>query len=182
MKNSDKMATIHFKNAGQTILMIGETKDELGATLYQKEIIGEQSGEPPVVDLALERKNGDFVRGLIESGVVDTCHDLSDGGLIAAISDMAITGNMGASITLDDSLPVHTALFSETQARYLIAVDADKADQLIAKANDAGVAITNLGTTGGDTISVNGDALTININDLKSANESWFPSFMNAAE
>ena len=182
MKNSERMATIHFKNAGQAILMIGETKDELGATLYQKEIIGEQTGEPPVVDLDLERKNGDFVRNLIENGDIDTCHDLSDGGLIAAISDMAITGNIGASITLDDSLPVHTALFSETQARYLIAVDADKAGQIIAKASNAGIAVTSLGATGGDSVSVNDNTLNISLTGLKSAYESWFPTFMNAAK
>jgi phosphoribosylformylglycinamidine synthase len=182
MKNSDRMATISFKKADQTILLIGKTKDELGASLYQKEILGKQSGEPPVVDLDLERKHGDFVRSLIENGDVDSCHDLSDGGLIAALADMALAGNMGATITLDDRLPLHAHLFSETQARYLIAVDSDTAEKISADATSSGIAVTNLGTTGGDNININGNTLNLSLDDIRSANEGWFPNYMNAAE
>ncbi|UTW56720.1 phosphoribosylformylglycinamidine synthase subunit PurL [Kordiimonas sp. SCSIO 12610] len=182
MKNSDRMATIGFKKADQTILLIGKTEDELGASLYQKEIMGEQAGEPPVVDLDLERKHGDFVRGFIESGDVDTCHDLSDGGLIATLADMALAGNMGATITLGDRLPLHTHLFSETQARYLIAVDSTVAEKIGAEAINSGITVTDLGTTGGDSISVNDGVVNLSLNDLRSANEGWFPNYMNAAE
>lgn len=178
MQTSDKMATIAFEREGDVILMVGTTKDELGASLYQQEITGEFAGQPPMVDLALERKHGDFVRGLIEAGTVDTCHDLSDGGLIAALADMAIGGNMGADVTVNDALPLHVHLFSETQGRYLIAVSKDKADAIIAAANEADVTIAKLGNTGGDRLSVNSGAVDISVAELKGAHENWMPNFM----
>ena len=129
LSDSEKMATVAFKNEEQAIILVGETNNELGTTLYQREILGEDAGAPPHVDLALERKNGEFVRGLIESGRVDTCHDLSDGGLVAAVADMAISSGIGATVNVESDLPTHAVLFSETQARYLIAVDTDTAEK-----------------------------------------------------
>src|SRR5205085_6279300 len=84
-----------------------------------REILGREDGAPPPVDLALEKKTGDVVRALIEAGQVCTVHDLSDGGLIAALCEMALASNLGATIRL--SGPPHTRLFAEDQARYLIA-------------------------------------------------------------
>ncbi|TNE61253.1 MAG: phosphoribosylformylglycinamidine synthase subunit PurL [Alphaproteobacteria bacterium] len=182
MADIDRMATIGFDRAGDMILMIGETKNELGASLYQKEILGEDKGLPPLVDLMVERRNGDFVRALIENGQVTTCHDLSDGGLIAALADMAIAGGMGASISVGDELPLHVQLFSETQARYLIAVDAELATTIRQEARDAGIPVTMLGTTGGERLRVNDGAIDLAMSDLKAAHQGWFPNYMNAAE
>ncbi len=182
MKDSAKMATVAFKNAGDAIVLIGETKDELGSSLYQKEILGEDAGAPPFVDLAIERRNGDFVRMLIENGQVSTCHDLADGGLIAGLADMAISGGMGADVTIESDLPLHASLFSESQARYLVAADADTAETIRKEAKDAGIPVAVIGTTGGDTLSVNGQ-VNIAMNELTKAHEGWLPNYMaNAAE
>ncbi len=178
MKDSAKMATVAFKSEGQAIVLIGETKNELGATLYQREIIAEDAGAPPHVDLALERKNGDFVRDLIENGRVDTCHDLSDGGLAAAVADMAITSGIGATLNVDSDLPTHAVLFSETQARYLIATDAETADAIVAEASTAGIAAATVGTTGGDHLDLQGGAVDIALADIKKAHAGWMPNFM----
>ena len=180
MKDNEKMATIAFKNAGEAIVLIGETKDELGASLYQKQILGEDAGAPPFVDLDIERRNGDFVRALIENGQVSTCHDLSDGGLIAALADMAISGGMGADVTLESDLPLHTSLFSESQARYLVAADADTAETIRKEAKDAGIPVAVIGTTGGDTLSVNGD-VSIAMSELTAVHEGWLPNYMAKA-
>src|SRR5206468_606669 len=67
---------------GQTLLLIGETHGELGSSVYLREMFGREEGAPPPVDLAVERRNGEFVRGLIAAGRVTVCHDLSDGGLV----------------------------------------------------------------------------------------------------
>jgi len=178
MKNIDRMATVAFKGAGQTVVLIGETKDELGASLYQRQIVGEDAGLPPVVDLAVERRNGDFVRALIENGQVTTCHDLSDGGLIAALADMAMAGGVGVDVTVDDTLPLHAHLFSESQARYLVATDADTAEQIRKEAKDAGIPVIVLGETGGDSIVVNGGAVKLDLKALKAAHEGWLPNYM----
>ena len=75
-----KMATIAFKADGDEVLLIGGHGSHLGQSVYLRDLHGREEGTPPPVDLALEKKNGDFVRGLITSGRVSTCHDLSDGG------------------------------------------------------------------------------------------------------
>lgn len=181
MQDADRMATVAFKGEGQTIVLIGETKDELGASLYQRQILGEDKGAPPHVDLSIERRNGDFVRALIENGQVTTCHDLSDGGLIAALADMAISGRVGAAVTVGDDLPLHVALFSETQARYLVATDAETAEEIRKEAKDAGIPVTVLGTTGGDSLNVNAGAVKLDLKALTDAFEGWFPTFMAKA-
>ncbi len=181
MQDADRMATVAFKGEGQTIVLIGETKDELGASLYQRQILGEDKGAPPHVDLGVERRNGDFVRALIENGQVSTCHDLSDGGLIAALADMAISGRVGAAVTVGDDLPLHVALFSETQARYLVATDTETAEEIRKEAKDAGIPVTVLGTTGGDSLDVNDGAVKLELKALTDAFEGWFPTFMAKA-
>ncbi|MBL4639450.1 MAG: phosphoribosylformylglycinamidine synthase II, partial [Kordiimonadaceae bacterium] len=181
MADSEKMATIAFKGADQTIVLIGETKNELGASLYQNQLIGEASkevGAPPFVDLNIERRNGDFVRLLIENELITTCHDLADGGLIAGLEDMAIAGNVGANITVEDELPLHVSLFSESQARYLLAADAETAEEIRKQAKDAGIPVAVLGTTGGNKLTVNGSAVDLAIADITTAHESWLPDFM----
>jgi len=178
MADSTKMATIPFEGAGQSVLLIGETKDELNVSLYQKQILGTESGRPPHVDLAIERRNGDFIRMLIENGQLATCHDLSDGGLIAALADMAMAGKVGVNVTLETDLPLHAALFSESQARYLLAADAETAEQIRMEAKDAGIPVAVLGTTGGDRITVNGGAVDLSLAALTEAHEDWLPNFM----
>ncbi len=178
MKDSDKMATISFKNEGEAIVLIGKTKNELGASLYQREVLGKDAGAPPHVDLALERRNGDFVRALIENGQVTTCHDLSDGGLIAALADMAIAGGIGASVAVDGELPLHAALFSETQARYLISADTETAETIRKEAKDAGIPVAVIGATGGKRLRVNNDAVDIPMSELARAHADWMPKFM----
>ncbi len=83
-----KHATLAFKRAGDVILLIGETEGWLGQSLYLRDICGREEGAPPPVDLEVEKKNGDFVRHLISSGLVDTVHDCSDGGLAIAVAEM----------------------------------------------------------------------------------------------
>ncbi|MBV1900336.1 MAG: phosphoribosylformylglycinamidine synthase subunit PurL, partial [Kordiimonadaceae bacterium] len=181
MANSEKMATIAFKGAEQTILLIGETKNELGASLYQNQLIGEASkeiGAPPFVDLNIERRNGDFIRLLIENDQISTCHDLSDGGLIAGLADMAMAGRIGASVKVEADLPLHVSLFSESQARYLVAADAEMAETVRKEAKDAGIPVAVLGTTGGDRLTVNDGKVDIALAALTEAHEGWLPSYM----
>lgn len=182
MADIDNMATVGFKTANESIVLIGETVGHLGASLYQSQVLGEDAGAPPPVDLAVERKNGDFVRAYIESGAVKTCHDLSDGGLIAALADMAISGSMGASVDIEGPCPLHGLLFGEDQARYLIAVDTSTAEKIVREAEAAGVEASIIGSTGGDSLNVNDGAINLPLAKLRDAFEAWMPNFMAAAE
>jgi phosphoribosylformylglycinamidine synthase len=160
---------------GQALVLLGETKGELGASMYLREVHGRENGAPPPVDLALERKTGDFVRGLILSGAVTVVHDLSDGGLIAAAADLALASGVGVTLAAPSGLPAHAALFGEDQARYLIA--ADDAQALIAQANAAGLAAAAIGKAGGQSLAVEG-LLDLPLTDLRETHEGWMPAFM----
>jgi len=166
---------------GDRLLLVGETRGELGASLYLRELFGREDGAPPPVDLALEKKNGDFVRGLIRSGAVRTVHDLSDGGLICAAADMALASGVGVRLEPDSGLPIHAELFGEDQARYLLAVPDAAARQIVHDAAKAGVVVADIGVAGGDAVVVAGVLaveLSVGLNELRQAHEGWLPQYM----
>ncbi len=179
LKNVNRMATISFKREGDAIVLIGDTKGHLGQSIYLREIEGKEEGAAPPVDLASEKKNGDFVRSLIEAGRADTVHDLSDGGLLVALAEMALPARIGAKVALPEGGDAVAFLFGEDQARYLMAT-AD-AESILADAKAAGVAAILLGRTGGDKIAVEG-AGEIAVAALARAHEGWFPAYMGGTE
>src|SRR4051812_10463273 len=117
---------------GDALVLIGETRGELGSSLYLRELLGREEGAPPPVDLALERRNGDFVRNIIHSGQAAVVHDLSDGGILAGLAEMTLAAGVGAQVQAEQTLSPQAWLFGEDQARYLIATPA--ADALLAAA------------------------------------------------
>ncbi len=138
-----------------------------------REIVGSEEGAPPPVDLALERKNGDFVREQILGGSINACHDISDGGLLVALAEMTYRHGIGASVTLSDTSPA--AAFGEDQARYVVCV-ADSA-AFEAAAAKAGVSVQKLGQTGGDALEIAGQ-FSIKTAELRATNEAWLPAYM----
>jgi phosphoribosylformylglycinamidine synthase len=167
---------------GDRLLLVGETRGELGASLYLRELFGREDGAPPPVDLALEKKNGDFVRGLIRSGAARTVHDLSDGGLICAAAEMALASGVGVRLEPDSGLPIHAELFGEDQARYLIAVPDAAARQIVHDAAKAGVVVADIGVAGGSAIvvaSVLAVELSVELAALRQAHEGWMPAYMS---
>ena len=135
-----------------------------------------RGGAPPPVDLALERRTGDFVRGLIRAGEVKVVHDLSDGGLIAAAAEMAMAAGVGVTLNASSHPHAHYYLFGEDQARYLIATK--DADALIAKAHAAGVHASPAGVAGGDVFASAAGLFSVPLAVLTAANEAWLPGFM----
>jgi phosphoribosylformylglycinamidine synthase len=165
MTDHTKMATIAFKAADQAIWLIGgpEQGGHLGQSLYAREILGREAGAPPPVDLAAERRNGEFVRELIADGRVTAVHDVSDGGLLVALADMALAGGIGCMI---DPLTDAAAAFGEDQGRYIVTTPAD------ADLSAPDVPVRRLGMTGGDT--VHGVPLAT----LKERHEAFFRDWM----
>jgi len=174
-----KSASIAVKQEGDAVVLIGDTAGWLGASSYLETILGREEGAPPPVDLAAEKRNGDFVRGLILSGRVTACHDLSDGGLAVALAEMAMAGKIGINAAgARSALPATAFLFGEDQARYIVTAKPDALDALLADAAKAGVPATMLGVTGGKLLTLPGEA-PISIVDLDTAHEGWLPAFMS---
>jgi phosphoribosylformylglycinamidine synthase subunit PurL len=170
-------ATIGFVAEGEAILLVGATTGWLGQSIYLREICGREAGAPPPVDLAAEKASGDFVRNLIVSGKVRVCHDVADGGLAVALAEMALAGNIGATIGGPGEAPVPAWLFGEDQARYIVAVPDTEVLAVLAEAEAAGVPCARIGTTGGASL-VLGEAV-VPLDTLRRAHEGWLPSYMS---
>lgn len=177
MGDVDKAVTIALGAGGRDIVLIGATEGHLGRSVYLREIEGRDEGAPPPVDLAVERRNGDFVRSQIDGGRVSACHDISDGGLFVALAEMAMAGKSGAAVEAPGDIPLHAWLFGEDQARYVV-VTSDSGS-VLADAEKAGVPAAVIGRTEGDELTVNG-SLSISVSELKSAHEDWMPEYMSA--
>jgi len=174
-----KSATIAFKGKGEAIFLVGETKGWLGQSMYLRELCGMERGAPPPVDLAAERRNGDFVRTLIAEGMVSAVHDVSDGGLLVAIAEMAMAAGVGAELDAAP-IPAHGFWFGEDQARYVLAVPAGKAAKVATRARAAGIPVRWLGTTGGDALTLAGER-PILVAKLCESFEGWLPAYMAGA-
>jgi phosphoribosylformylglycinamidine synthase len=170
--------TIGFKAEGEVIIVIGDTKGHLGQSIYARDILGRRAADaPPPVDLTVERRNGDFVRGEIRAGHFSAVHDASDGGLLVAIAEMAMSGGIGASVTADPSLAPHAWAFGEDQGRYVVTLPEKDAAALLDRAKKASVPAVRIGTTGGNELTLAGSA-PISLVSLKETHEAWFPAFM----
>jgi phosphoribosylformylglycinamidine synthase len=162
--------------AGHDLVLLGAPLGHLGASLWLREILGREDGPPPPVDLAAERATGDFVRAEILAGRIAACHDVSDGGLLVAVAEMAMASGIGATLRPGpDSLPPHAFWFGEEAARYVVAVP--DAAALLAHAQAAGVPAHLLGRSGGADLTLPG-TLSISVVALTRANQAWFPRFM----
>jgi phosphoribosylformylglycinamidine synthase len=173
-----KMAKIGSAKDGDVLIMVGTDGSHLGSSIYLRDILDTIDGPAPEVDLVAERRNGDFVRSIIRNGQVTACHDISSGGLVLALAEMAMSSSKGFKVSLKEQRGLdHALLFGEDQARYVIAVPADLANFVKAGAENAGVPFRTLGTVEGDRIIVDG-LIDLPVADLTKAHEGWFPGFM----
>ncbi|MBF0561481.1 MAG: phosphoribosylformylglycinamidine synthase subunit PurL [Alphaproteobacteria bacterium] len=184
-----RMATLAFKGENQPVLLIGDAVGGrggwLGQSLYMREVLDSEDGAPPEVNLQIERRNGTLVRELIErGGIVTACHDIADGGLLVALAEMALAGDIGVAVATDPASahaqPLHAWLFGEDQGRYILTVADDGAADAVMRASaEKGVPCRRIGLTGGDEITVDGpDAMTLE--EIRTLHEGWLPDYMNA--
>ncbi len=162
-----RSATIAFKAEGEAIFVIGETRGHLGQSLWLRELAGREQGPPPPVDLDRERSVGEFVRRLIADDKVTAVHDVSDGGLLVAVAEMALAGGIGATL---EQIGDHATAFGEDQGRYVVT---SRNPETI---RAAGLPMTRIGTTGGDAII--GAGRTVSLGELRRAHEAFFPNLM----
>jgi phosphoribosylformylglycinamidine synthase len=172
------MATMALKRNGDVLMLLGAEAGHLGQSLYLQLMQGRSEGAPPPVDLEAERHTGDLVRGLIRSGCLSAVHDISDGGLLVAIAEMALAGGRGVELDpVPGPVPAHALWFGEDQARYVVAASPDKADAIHKAAAVAKVPLRLLGKVGGDAIALDGEP-PLALAALRAVHEDWLPRFM----
>jgi phosphoribosylformylglycinamidine synthase len=182
MADVDRMATVAFKRDSDVLILIGDTRGHLGRSIFLREIEGRETGAAPPVDLAAERKHATFVRSLIEQGRVDTVHDLSDGGLLVALAEMALAGDIGCEAGVaGTTVDTIAFFFGEDQARYVIAAPLDEANRIEQELRDARITHAVIGKThASKTLRIAGEG-EVALSALRAAHENWFPAYMAVA-
>lgn len=184
LKNWSKMARIRFAADGEAIFLAGAPSSwgtHIAQSVYMRDIHGRTDGPPPPVDLAYERRVGDFVRRLIEDGIATAVHDCSSGGLALALAEMAMASDIGATVNQPEGADPIRVFFGEDQARYVVTVDPEATDAIMARAEAAGVFCPWIGNTGDQVVAL-GNARPLTIRELRLAHESWFPDFMDGGK
>jgi phosphoribosylformylglycinamidine synthase subunit PurL len=161
MADHEKMATIGFKAEGDAIWLLGGDGTHLGQSLWLREVRGREAGSPPPVDLSVEKTRGSDVRWFIEMGKSTAVHDISDGGVLVALAEMGLAGNIGCELTID--LDAAKA-FGEDQGRYILTASPD---EFLENA-------IQIGTVGGHTVA------DIPLTDLREASDSFFRDWMES--
>ncbi|MCW2389046.1 phosphoribosylformylglycinamidine synthase [Sphingobium sp. B11D3B] len=181
----ERMCTIAFKDVGDIIFLVGERTGSLGQSLWLRQVHGlegRDAGPPPPVDLATERRTGDFVREAIRCGAITACHDVSDGGVAVAVTEMALASGIGA--ILDQPLAGTTAetYFAEDQGLYVVTVRDAALVEMLSHAEARGVTVARLGRTIANRIifELPESDHSVALADLRTAHEGFFPALMDA--
>jgi phosphoribosylformylglycinamidine synthase len=180
IRDMERIATIALKPGDTTVYLVGEAGSHLQQSLYQQIATGKAEGAAPPVDPGRERATGAFVRELVEQGVTRTVHDISDGGLLVALAEMALAGRTGVTLSSlgQSSAPAHALAFGEDQARYLVAVGDGQRTAFLAHASRQNMPVQSIAHVGGDAIVLPGEP-PLPLDTLRQAHESWFPSYMD---
>jgi phosphoribosylformylglycinamidine synthase II len=161
---------------GLDLVVVGRDGGWLGQSLWLREIAGREEGAPPPVDLVHERRHGDFVRHQIATGDVAACHDISDGGLLIALAEMAMAGDTGVALQdVPEGAATPGYWFGEDQARYVVALE--DGSPLIAAAHAAGIPARLVGRSGGRDLTLPG-GVSISLTTLREAHGRFFASWM----
>lgn len=170
LKDLQKRCNTKFKMLGDEIFLIGKGEGHLSCSLFEREILKNESKKnPPKVDLEEEKKNSEFIRELIETATINACHDISDGGLLVALFEMC-GRDLGCEVSFDDMSDSN--LFGEDQSRYLIAVDSSMVKELTKAAEKKSISLCKVATVIEDQIRIEEEA--VDIKELRFLNEAVF--------
>ncbi|GAB2462062.1 phosphoribosylformylglycinamidine synthase subunit PurL [Xylanimonas ulmi] len=167
-----------WRAPGLRVLLLGATADELDGSAWADVEHGHLGGVPPRVDLAAERALASVLIGARRAGLAAAAHDLSEGGLMQALAESSLRYGVGvtasvAGVVERDGVSPFAALFSETTARALVALDPAREAELVAAAEAAGVPVLAIGTTGGESVTV--DEVSIPLAEAREAHETTLP-------
>ncbi|ADL13795.1 phosphoribosylformylglycinamidine synthase subunit PurL [Acetohalobium arabaticum] len=178
LEDLDQATTADFKDEGDVILLLGETKAELGASEYLNAIHNLEKGRVPELDLELEKSVQQTCLQAIKDDLVKSAHDCADGGLAVAVAESCIAGEIGAEIEVESELSTAELLFSESQSRILISATKEDVAEINEIAADYDVPVTELGQVTGDRLAIN-NAVNLKIGEMK---ERWQRSIADRIE
>ena len=178
IKDISKVKSLRFKNKDNNIYVIGKTLGHLEQSVLCYDLLHLKKGPPPSIDLNDELKNGEAIRSLINNNLIESCHDISSGGLILCLLEMSMASKIGFKLnTNKKSLDRIKFLFGEDQSRYIVEVDDQNKNSFEKILADLNVFFKNIGKTS-DKINIDDD-LKFNLQELSKLNKEWFYKYNN---
>ena len=177
IKNLDYMTTINLKEIGSYILVVGKTLGHLYQSEFFREVLEIKDGPPPEINLFNEKNNGLLIQTLISKKLVNSVHDISSGGILVALSEMCISGKIGANIKVPrNNISLHEYLFGEDQSRYLIEINEENNVEVCKILEKNNIYYEIIGKTQKDSLYLNNE-FNIKLNDLSELNSFWFRNY-----
>jgi len=174
---------VAFQEEGQLLYLLGDTHEEFGGSAWSQVVHDHLGGLPPKVDLERERLLGEILISASRDGMIDSAHDLSDGGLIQAVVESALLGGKGARLVVPDGLDAFTFLFSESAGRAVVAVPRSEELRFNDMCGARGLPVTRIGVVDGDesdataVVEVQGE-FTLPLAELRTAHEGTIPALL----
>jgi phosphoribosylformylglycinamidine synthase len=181
LEEAQRQCTIAFRRAGDLLLLLGTDEVSLGGSQYLKACCGRVAGAPAEIDLALEKRLHGLLRRAIRAGILASAHDLSEGGLAAALAESCIAGRLGAKVSLLAHLRPELPLFGEGPSRVLVSLDPAHREELAALAGEFAVPVAEVGRVHGERLEIAaGGAVLIDlpVAELKKVYEEAIPCIM----
>ncbi|WP_101255454.1 phosphoribosylformylglycinamidine synthase subunit PurL [Streptomyces barkulensis] len=166
-----------FAQEGQLVYLLGDTREELGGSAWSQVIHDHLGGLPPKVDLERERLLAEILISASRDGMVDAAHDLSDGGLIQAVTESCLKGGKGARLVVPDGLDPFVFLFSESAGRAIVAVPRSEELRFTDMCGARGLPATRIGVVDGDAVEVQGQ-FSVSLAELREAHEATIPGLL----
>ncbi|GAA2459042.1 phosphoribosylformylglycinamidine synthase subunit PurL [Streptomyces macrosporus] len=167
-----------FSEEGQLIYLLGDTREELGGSAWSQVIHDHLGGMPPKVDLERERLLAEILISASRDGMIDAAHDLSDGGLIQALTESCLKGGKGARLIVPEELDAFVFLFSESAGRAIVSVPRSEELRFTDMCGVRGLPATRIGVVDGDAIEVQGQ-FSIPLAELREAHETTIPALLS---
>jgi phosphoribosylformylglycinamidine synthase len=146
-----------FRQEGDVVVLLGQNKDEIGASMYLSVIHGLEAGRPPELDLYLEKSVQDITLELIRAGLISSAQDCAEGGLAVALAECCVAGKIGVEITLSDPMRPSGFLFWEPQSRIVISTQKEQAELVLHYLSKAQVPYQVIGVVGGSKLRITGN-------------------------
>jgi len=180
LKDYEKMITMDFKKTGNYVYVIGKTEGHLDQSIFAKELLSEKKGPPPSVNLFNEKNIGNSIHDMINQKLIVSCHDVSLGGILVAVSKMCIKGNKGIKINpLKGLINKYEYLFGEDQGRYVVEVPDENIEKVNEILNKNSIHFDKLGVVDEKNLTFKSD-LNLPLEELKDGNMYWLERFMNS--
>jgi phosphoribosylformylglycinamidine synthase len=158
LKSKQNFMTLYFKNAGDIIYLLGESKDDIACSEYLYTVLAVKNSPAPAFNLEEEFSVQQTVLKLIRLGLVKSAHDVSDGGLFVALAEAGMHRQLGFDISTDENIRKDAFLFGEAQSRVVVTVAPDREDDFLTALDDANIEFTTLGEVSKNEMVIDGES------------------------